>query len=39
MSKRVSIKLKNDLSEIKKMNQIVEEFCAVNDLPPVSLKI
>jgi len=34
MSKRISIELKNDLSEIKRMSQIVVEFCAINDLPP-----
>lgn len=34
MSKRISIELKNDISEIKRMSQIVEEFCAINDLPP-----
>jgi len=34
MSKRISVELKNDLSEIKRMSQFVEEFCAINDLPP-----
>jgi len=34
MSKRISIELKNDLSEIKRMSQIVVEFCAINGLPP-----
>jgi len=34
MSKRTSIELKNDLSEIKRMSQIVVEFCAINGLPP-----
>jgi anti-sigma regulatory factor (Ser/Thr protein kinase) len=34
MSKDISVELKNDVSEIGRMSQIVYEFCASNNLPP-----
>jgi len=34
MSKKISVELKNDLTEIVRMSQIIDEFCASNKLPP-----
>jgi anti-sigma regulatory factor (Ser/Thr protein kinase) len=34
MSKNISVELKNDVIEIGRMSQIVDEFCASNKLPP-----
>ncbi len=34
MSKKISVELKNELTEIGRISQIIGEFCASNKLPP-----
>jgi serine/threonine-protein kinase RsbW len=34
MSKKISVELKNDLTELGRINEIIGEFCSYNKLPP-----
>jgi len=34
MSNKLSVELKNNLSEIGRIHQILDEFCSLNNLPP-----
>jgi anti-sigma regulatory factor (Ser/Thr protein kinase) len=34
MSEKITVELKNELIEIGRMSQIIDEFCASNKLPP-----
>ena len=34
MSKNILVELKNDLAEVGRMSEIIDEFCSSNKLPP-----